>query len=109
MMRRMPQVPVAGSTARWLLGEQPPVTEHDGMRTFAQACVRRACLGVRSADFSNHAGARSPAVSTRRMIMRTILAAMLALSVLAAVTAPASAGHPDPRNPAVEIPDPSPN
>jgi hypothetical protein len=41
--------------------------------------------------------------------MRTILSAMLALSVLAAVAAPASAGHPDPRNPAVEIPDPSPN
>jgi hypothetical protein len=43
------------------------------------------------------------------MIMKTILSAMLALSVLAAVTAPASAGHPDPRDPAVEIPDPSPN
>jgi hypothetical protein len=43
------------------------------------------------------------------MIMRTILSAMLALSVLAAVAAPASAGHADPRNPAVEIPDPSPN
>ena len=37
--------------------------------------------------------------------MRTILSAMLALSVLAAVAAPASAGHADPRNPAVEIPD----
>jgi cell division protein FtsB len=47
--------------------------------------------------------------TTRRMIMRTILSAMLALSVLAAVAAPASAGHADPRNPAVEIPDPSPN
>ena len=42
--------------------------------------------------------------------MRTILSAALALSVLAAVSAaPASAGHPDPRNPAVEIPSPSPN
>jgi hypothetical protein len=40
---------------------------------------------------------------------RTILSAVLALSVLAAVAAPASAGHPDPRNPAIEIPDPSPN
>jgi hypothetical protein len=47
--------------------------------------------------------------TTRRMIMRTILSAMLSLSVLAAVAAPASAGHADPRNPAVEIPDPSPN
>jgi hypothetical protein len=46
---------------------------------------------------------------SRRTIMRTILSAVLALSVLAAVAAPASAGHPDPRNPAVEIPDPSPN
>jgi hypothetical protein len=43
------------------------------------------------------------------MTMKTILSAMLALSVLASVAAPASAGHPDPRNPAVEIPDPSPN
>jgi hypothetical protein len=41
------------------------------------------------------------------MIMRTLLSAMLALSVLAAVGA--IAGHPDPRDPAVEIPDPSPN
>jgi hypothetical protein len=41
------------------------------------------------------------------MIMRTILSAMLALSVIAAIAAPASA-RPDPRNPAVEIPEPSP-
>jgi len=47
--------------------------------------------------------------NSRRKIMRTILSAVLALSVLAAVAAPASAGRPDPRNPAVEIPDPSPN
>jgi hypothetical protein len=79
------------------------------MSTFAQACVRRACVGVRRANFSNYAGARSPAAPTRRMTMKTILSAMLALSVLASVAAPASAGHPDPRNPAVEIPDPSPN
>jgi hypothetical protein len=51
----------------------------------------------------------NPRATKRRLIMRTILSAMLALSVLAAVAAPASAGHPDPRNPAVEIPDPSPN
>jgi hypothetical protein len=41
------------------------------------------------------------------MTIKTVLSAMLALSVLAAVTAPASA-RPDPRNPAVEIPEPSP-
>ena len=42
--------------------------------------------------------------------MRTILAAALALSVLAGIAAaPALASHPDPRNPAVEVPDPSPN
>jgi len=41
--------------------------------------------------------------------MRTILSAVLALPVLVSVAAPASAGRPDPRNPAVEIPDPSPN
>jgi hypothetical protein len=43
------------------------------------------------------------------MIMKTIASGLVALFVLAAVAAPASAGHPDPRNPAVEIPDPSPN
>jgi hypothetical protein len=39
--------------------------------------------------------------------MKTILSAALALSVLSAIAvAPASAkSHPDPRNPAVEIPD----
>jgi hypothetical protein len=58
------------------------------------------------ASKKRHLNART---TTRRMIMRTILSAMLALSVLAAVAAPASAGHADPRNPAVEIPDPSPN
>ena len=42
--------------------------------------------------------------------MRTILSAALALSLLAiAAAAPASAGHPDSRNPAVEVPYPSPN
>jgi hypothetical protein len=42
--------------------------------------------------------------------MRTFLSAALALSVLAAVSiGPASAGYPDPRDPAVEIPYPSPN
>ena len=42
--------------------------------------------------------------------MRTILSAALALSVLSVIAAaPASASHPDPRNPAVEIPSPSPN
>ena len=41
--------------------------------------------------------------------MNAILSAALALSVLAAVAVPASAGHPDPRNPAVTIPSPSPN
>lgn len=42
--------------------------------------------------------------------MRTILSIALALSVLGAVSAvPASAGYPDPRDPAVEIPYPSPN
>jgi hypothetical protein len=41
--------------------------------------------------------------------MKTILSAALALSVLAAPVGPASAGRPDPRNPAVEIPFPSPN
>ena len=41
--------------------------------------------------------------------MRTILSVVVALSVLAAVAATATAGHPDPRNPAVETPDPSPN
>jgi hypothetical protein len=45
---------------------------------------------------------------TRRTIMKTILSAAIALSVLAAVAVPASA-RPDPRNPAVEIPEPSPN
>ena len=40
--------------------------------------------------------------------MRTLLSAALALSVLASVAAPVAAGHPDPRNPAVEIPTPSP-
>jgi hypothetical protein len=42
------------------------------------------------------------------MIMKTLLSALLALSVVAAIAAPASA-RPDPRNPAVEIPEPSPN
>jgi hypothetical protein len=41
--------------------------------------------------------------------MKTMLSALLALSVLAGIAAPASAGYPDPRNPAVEIPYPSPN
>jgi hypothetical protein len=59
--------------------------------------------------FANRRELYLPLASTRRMTMRTIVSAMLALSVLAAVAAPASAGHPDPRNPAVEIPDPSPN
>jgi hypothetical protein len=45
----------------------------------------------------------------RKMIMKTIVSGLVALFVLAAVATPASAGHPDPRNPAVEIPDPSPN
>jgi hypothetical protein len=40
--------------------------------------------------------------------MKTILSAAIALSVLAAVAVPASA-RPDPRNSAVEIPEPSPN
>jgi hypothetical protein len=42
------------------------------------------------------------------MIMKTMLSTLLALSVLAAVAVPASA-RPDPRNPAVEISEPSPN
>jgi hypothetical protein len=58
------------------------------------------------ASKKRHLDARA---TKRRMIMRTMLSAVLALSVLAAVAPPASAGHPDPRNPAVEIPDPSPN
>ena len=40
--------------------------------------------------------------------MKTLLSAALALSVLAAIAAPASAGYPDPTNPAVEISSPSP-
>jgi hypothetical protein len=42
------------------------------------------------------------------MIMKTLLSAAVALSVLAAAAVPASA-RPDPRDPAVEIPEPSPN
>jgi len=40
--------------------------------------------------------------------MRAFLSAVLALSVLAAAAVPASA-RPDPRNPAVEISEPSPH
>jgi hypothetical protein len=40
--------------------------------------------------------------------MKTILSAAVALAVLAAAAVPASAGRPDPRNPAVTIPNPSP-
>ena len=40
--------------------------------------------------------------------MKTLISAILALSVITAITVPASA-RPDPRNPAVEIPEPSPN
>jgi hypothetical protein len=42
------------------------------------------------------------------MIMKAIISVAIALSVLAAATVTASA-RPDPRNPAVEIGEPSPN
>jgi hypothetical protein len=55
------------------------------------------------------AGEMNAAHNNGEMIMKTMMSLALALSVLAAVAAPASAGYPDPRNSAVEVPYPSPN
>src|SRR5262249_7809804 len=53
-------------------------------------------------------GGKNPRQQHWRMIMRSLLSAMLVLWVLAAVAGPASAGHPDPRDPAVELAGSSP-